>query len=142
MFSNTAEKCPLFGLKPDIENRIKEGSVKAYFNSNLLRIMEKQIVVQTPASQITLDNDFVFAMTGYHPDFELLQQIGISLGNDNYLTPRFEADTLQTNRPGIYLAGVVCGGMETSRFFIENSREHARAIFDHMEKNYDFRKDS
>jgi len=130
-----------YWVKPDIENRIKEGSIKAYFNSSVQRIMEQQVVVQTPSGQITLDNDFVFAMTGYHPDFELLRQIGISLGSDNHLTPCFDADTLQTNRPGIYLAGVVCGGMETSRFFIENSRQHARAISDHMEKNFTFRKD-
>jgi thioredoxin reductase (NADPH) len=131
-----------YWVKPDIENRIKEGSIKAYFNSNLLRILEQQIVVQTPAGQIILDNDFVFAMTGYHPDFELLQHIGISLTSDDYLAPHFDRETLQTNQPGIYLAGVVCGGMETSRFFIENSREHARVIFDHMEKYYSFSKNS
>ena len=130
-----------YWVKPDIENRIKEGSIKAYFNSNLLRIMEEQLVVQTPAGQIVLNNDFVFAMTGYHPDFDFLKRIGIGLNSDDSLTPRFDPDSLQTNRPGIYLAGVVCGGMETSRFFIENSREHARSIFDHMEKNYSFRKD-
>jgi bacillithiol disulfide reductase len=130
-----------YWVKPDIENRIKEGSIKAYFNSHLLRIMEEQIVLQTPAGQIVMDNDFVFAMTGYHPDFDLLKHIGIGLNPDDSFTPRFDPDSLQTNRPGIYLAGVVCGGMETSRFFIENSREHAHSIFDHMEKNYTFRKD-
>jgi thioredoxin reductase (NADPH) len=131
-----------YWVKPDIENRIKEGSIMAYFNSNLLRIMEEQIVVQTPAGQIVLDNDFVFAMTGYHPDFALLKQIGIVLNTGVSLAPQFDPDSLQTNRPGIYLAGVVCGGMETSRYFIENSREHARSIFDHMENNYSFQKDS
>jgi thioredoxin reductase (NADPH) len=106
---------------PDIENRIKKGSIKAFFNSNVQRILEIHVVMQTPSGQITLENDFVFAMNGYHPDFEFLRRIGISLASDDYLTPHFDPQTFLSNLPGIYLAGVVCGGMETSKFFIENS---------------------
>jgi thioredoxin reductase (NADPH) len=123
-----------YWVKPDIENRMKEGTIKAYFNSSVIKILKKQIVVQTPGSQIVLENDFVFAMTGYHPDFEFLQKTGIALQTEEPPTPLFDPQTFQTNRSGIYLAGVVCGGMDTSKYFIENSRQHAELIFDDIEK--------
>jgi len=123
-----------YWVKPDIENRIKEGHIKAYFNSSVKKILKKQIVVQTPGGQIILDNDFVFAMTGYHPDFEFLRKIGVVFQTEEPPTPLFDPQTYQTNRSGIYLAGVVCGGMDTSKYFIENSRQHAELIFNDIEK--------
>jgi thioredoxin reductase (NADPH) len=123
-----------YWVKPDIENRISEGSIKAYFNSTVETISEKSIKIKTPEKLITLENDFVFAMTGYHPDFDFLKKIGVQLESDQYLSPNHDTATFETNRPGLFLAGVVCGGMETSRLFIENSREHAIRIFDYLEK--------
>ena len=123
-----------YWVKPEIENRINEGSIKAYFNSTVQKISEKSIEIKTPVKLITLENDFVFAMTGYHPDFDFLKKIGVQLESDQYLSPNHDTETFETNRPGLFLAGVVCGGMETSRLFIENSREHAIKIFDYLQK--------
>ncbi|MEJ2052004.1 MAG: YpdA family putative bacillithiol disulfide reductase [Calditrichota bacterium] len=123
-----------YWVKPDIENRISEGSIKAYFNSTVQQINEESIRIKTPQKLITLENDFVFAMTGYHPDFDFLKRIGVQLESDQHLSPNHDADTFETNRSGLFLAGVVCGGMETSRLFIENSREHAIKIFDYLQK--------
>lgn len=122
-----------YWVRPDIENRINEGSIKAYFNSVVQRISEKRIEIKTSNGIITPENDFVFAMTGYHPDFNFLKKIGLNLSKDEYISPEFNPDTFETNKSGIFLAGVVCGGMETSRLFIENSREHALKIFDYLE---------
>lgn len=123
-----------YWVRPDIENRIKDNSVKAYFNSSVLQIGEKMVLLQTPGGEIDIPNDYVFAMTGYHPDFDFLQKIGLNLADDGWLSPSFNPETFETNRTGIFLAGVVCGGMETSKLFIENSREHALKIFNHLEK--------
>jgi len=123
-----------YWVKPDIENRIKEGSIKAYFNSTVEKIFEKNIEVITPNGKISLQNDFVFAMTGYHPDFAFLRKIGVQMMDDEFFSPIFNPDSYETDKKGIYLAGVVCCGMDTSKLFIENSREHAAFIFDHLEK--------
>ena len=117
-----------YWIKPDIDNRIKEGSIKAYFNSELKKITEKTVEIATPEGLVTLENDFVLAMTGYKPDFDFLAKIGIELDDDNCLRPAHSDDTYETNIPNLYLAGVVCGGMKTSRWFIENSREHAEVV--------------
>jgi thioredoxin reductase (NADPH) len=125
-----------YWVKPDIENRFKEGSIKAYFNSIVKKIEETFIDIKTPAGNKTIDNDYVFAMTGYHPDFKFLERIGIKLTKDDVIKPYYNQSTYETNLSGIYLAGVVCGGMETSKLFIENSREHAVKIFNHLQRNY------
>ncbi len=122
-----------YWVRPDIENRIKEGSIKAYFNSNLLSIREKEVDIKTPEEKITIENDFVFAMTGYHSDFTLLEKAGIKMKDDEDRIPEFDENTFETNVKGIYLAGVVCGGMDTRKLFIENSRFHAVKIFDDIE---------
>ena len=114
--------------KPDIENRISEGSVKALFRSNLLEIRLKEADIQTPEGRITIPNDYVIAMTGYQPDFDLLKSTGIRLSEDQIMCPAYDPQTMETNVAGIYLAGVVCGGMNTHEWFIENSREHAVQI--------------
>lgn len=117
-----------YWVKPDIENRIKEGSIKAYFNSTVMAIRENEVDVQTPAGMITLENDWVIAMTGYQPNLPFLQKIGIQLSNDEVKKPTYNEETHETNKKNIYLAGVLCGGMNTHRLFIENSREHAEKI--------------
>jgi len=121
-----------YWVKPDIENRIKEGSIKAFFNSRLLKIEEKSVEVQTPDGIITLQNDWVLAMTGYQPNLQFLEKTGIQLSNDTVRKPFYNEDTHETNIKNIYLAGVICGGMNTHRLFIENSREHAMKILENI----------
>ena len=119
-----------YWVKPDIENRIREGTIKAYFNSEVTAIRETEIDVKTPEGTITLENDFVLAMTGYHPDYRFLRHIGVAISDDEDRLPVFDMNTFESNRKGIFLAGVVCGGLNTSRWFIENAHEHAQKIFD------------
>ncbi|MES2375820.1 MAG: YpdA family putative bacillithiol disulfide reductase [Bacteroidota bacterium] len=118
-----------YWIRPDIINRIKEGSIKAYFNSNLEAIRETEVDIQTPESLITIPNDFVMAMTGYKPNFDQLKKWGLILSDDKFV-PQYNPDTMETNLPGLYLAGVVCGGLDTHLWFIENSRIHADMIVD------------
>jgi len=117
-----------YWVKPDIENRIKEGSIKAYFNSSVTGITETQIEVQTPEGSKTLDNDFVMAMTGYQPPFDFMKSVGIQFQSDEFHTPVYNEQTMETNVSNLYLAGVVCGGLKTNKWFIENSRDHAKLI--------------
>ncbi|NCI46652.1 YpdA family putative bacillithiol disulfide reductase [Sediminibacterium soli] len=121
-----------YWVRPDIINRIEEGSVKAYFHSMVREIREKEVVIQTPDGERTLQNDRVIAATGYQPDLSFLQKIGIRLSPDAIRTPLYNPDTHETNIPGIYLAGVICGGMNTHSLFIENSRDHAVKIMQHV----------
>lgn len=123
-----------YWVKPDIENRIKEGSIKAYFNSELIKIKENEVDIKTPEKIITIDNDFVLAMTGYHPDFDFIKRAGIKFNNDYLKVPYFDEVTFETNKKGLFLAGVVCCGMDTSKWFIENSRYHAKNVFNYLEK--------
>jgi len=124
-----------YWVRPDIENRIKEGSIKAYFHSSLQAIREREVDISTPNGNITIPNDFVIAMTGYQPNFELLQKAGIELSDDGIKMPSYNPLTMETNMPRIYLAGVVCGGMNTHVWFIENSRDHAEKIMAHVRSN-------
>ncbi|PWT70927.1 MAG: YpdA family putative bacillithiol disulfide reductase [Bacteroidetes bacterium] len=121
-----------YWVKPDIENRIKEGSIKAYFNSTIEKIREKEVDIRTPEGLVTIPNDYVLAMTGYQPNFEFLRMMGIQLSNDEKLAPNYDPETMQSNMKNIYLAGVVVGGMDTHIWFIENSREHADRIIRHI----------
>lgn len=124
-----------YWVKPDIENRIKEGSIRAFFNSKVVEIREDETDLETPIGKLTIKNDFVFAMTGYQPDFHFLKKSGINIiGSDENLQLDFNPGTFETNRKGIYVAGVVCGGMDTGKLFIENSMSHPSVIFDSMEK--------
>jgi len=118
-----------YWVRPDIINRIKEGSIKAYFNSNLRAVRESEVDIDTPDGTITIPNDFVMAMTGYKPNFTFLKKMGINLSEDKYI-PQYNPDTMETNMPGMYLAGVVVGGLDTHLWFIENSRIHADMIID------------
>jgi thioredoxin reductase (NADPH) len=119
-----------YWVKPDIENRIKEGSIKAYTHSSLLAIREGEVDIQTPDGIVTLSNDYVIALTGYQPNFEFLRKVGIQLSDDEKLQPFYDPATMETNVKNMYLAGVVCGGMNTHVWFIENSRIHATMIME------------
>jgi thioredoxin reductase (NADPH) len=116
-----------YWIKPDIENRIKDGEVKAFFDTNVLEITPDTVILETPNGSTTIPNDFVFAMTGYHPDFTFLERIGIRFDGPDRL-PVCNAETLESNVPGIYLAGVIVAGSRTSEIFIENGRFHGRQI--------------
>lgn len=124
-----------YWIKPNIENRIKEGSIPAFFNSNITEIKEGEITIETPNEKISFENDFVLAMTGYLPDFDFFKKIGMEFHDDEYETPIYDEETLETNVPNLYIAGVVNAGKHTSKFFIENTREHAAMILkDILEK--------
>jgi thioredoxin reductase (NADPH) len=116
-----------YWVRPDILNRLKEGSIKAYFNSSLKEIRKDEVDIQTPDGEVTIPNDFVMAMTGYRPDFAFLRKLGIRLTDDKFI-PHYNHQTMETNVKGLYLAGVVCGGLDTHLWFIENSRIHADMI--------------
>ncbi|MGA2086528.1 MAG: YpdA family putative bacillithiol disulfide reductase [Terracidiphilus sp.] len=116
-----------YWIKPDIENRIRNGEIKAYFGSNVVEITPDAVVVETPQERLTLKNDFVFAMTGYHPDFDFLEGLGLRFKGPDRL-PVCDAGTLESNVPGIYLAGVIVAGSRTNDIFIENGRFHGRQI--------------
>jgi thioredoxin reductase (NADPH) len=123
-----------YWVRPDIENRIQEGAVKAYFRSTVEAIREKDVDIRTPRGLVTLENAFVLAMTGYRPDFAFLKKIGIHVPDDGPRIPAHDAETQETDVKGLFLAGVVCGGLDTSRWYIENARVHAAGIFDHLER--------
>ena len=116
-----------YWIKPDIENRIKNGEVKAYFDSHVVEITPDTVVVSTPQGLETLKNDFVFAMTGYHPDFTFLESLGVRIEGPDKL-PVCNPETLESNVPGIYLAGVIVAGSRTNEIFIENGRFHGVQI--------------
>ncbi|MDO5616189.1 MAG: YpdA family putative bacillithiol disulfide reductase [Cruoricaptor ignavus] len=121
-----------YWVKPDIENRIAEGSIKAFFNSEILEIKERSVIYKNANGEISeIENDFVLAMTGYLPDFDFLKNSGIELSG-NAMNPVYNPETMETNIPNLYLAGVVCGGKDTHLWFIENSRIHAELIVKHI----------
>lgn len=118
--------------RPDIINRIEDGSIKAYFNATLTEITQNEVKIQTTDGPISLKNDFVLAMTGYQPPFEFMESIGMTFNDDEYRTPVYDEETMESNVPNLYLAGVVCGGLKTNKWFIENSRVHAAQIIAHL----------
>lgn len=118
-----------YWVRPDIDNRIAEGAITAYFNSRLVKIEETSVWVQSHLeAPFELANNFVLAMTGYRPDYDWLKKVGIAIETDSYQTPVHHPKTLETNLPNVYLAGVVCGGLKTNQWFIENARQHAKII--------------
>ncbi|WP_242132847.1 YpdA family putative bacillithiol disulfide reductase [Aestuariivivens marinum] len=123
-----------YWVRPDIINRIKEGSIDAYFNAEIIEIKPLEVIIKTPDGLKHLPNDFVVALTGYKPNFDLLEQVGVSLSNDGIKRPVYNKDTMESNVNGLYLAGVICGGMETHKWFIENSRIHAKLIANHLKQ--------
>ncbi|MBS3738038.1 YpdA family putative bacillithiol disulfide reductase [Mesohalobacter halotolerans] len=118
-----------YWVRPDIINRIEEGSIKAYFNSEITKIKKDTVDFKDENGKIQqLKNDYVLALTGYKPNFGFLKKLGIKLSNDKTKLPEYNKQTMETNVKGLYLAGVICGGMETHKWFIENSRIHAKMI--------------
>jgi thioredoxin reductase (NADPH) len=116
-----------YWILPDIENRIKAGEVEAYFNSRVTAIREDSVHLETPRGPKTLRNDFVFALTGYHPDFDFLASLGVRSDNEDRC-PECDPESLESNVPGLYLAGVIVAGSRTNEIFIENGRFHGRQI--------------
>ena len=121
-----------YWIKPDLENRIKEGSIRAYFNTTVEEVRPSSLVLRTEGRLVEIDNDWVLAMTGYRPDYRFLERLKLAIRDDPYRTPVYDETTFETSRPGIYLAGTVCGGLRTGRWFIENGRFHARQIARHI----------
>lgn len=116
-----------YWIRPNIENRIKEGSIQAYFNSTVKEILPKAVKLNTPDGEVTLENDFVLAMTGYQPDFVFLEKLGLEFQGKEKL-PIMDAETFESNLPSVYLAGVIQAGLNTSKLFIENTRHHGEVI--------------
>jgi len=122
-----------YWIRPDIENRIQAGDITAHFDTRIAEITPGEVVLSPKEGEaFKIANDFVLALTGYEPDFDFLRRIGIEIREDRYRSPAHDEETYESSRPGLYLAGVVVGGMCTNKWFIENSRDHARAIFEHM----------
>lgn len=122
-----------YWVKPDIENRIKESSIQAYFSSEITNIKENEVIIATPQGKLTIENDYVVALTGYRPNFEFLRSMGITLSEDKMI-PNYDDSTMESNTKGLYLAGVICGGTETHKWFIENSRIHSKLIVENIQK--------
>jgi len=123
-----------YWVRPDIVNRIQEGAIKAYFNSTVKEIREHEVDIQTPDGSVTIKNDWVIAMTGYQPNLDFLQGLGIHLSDDEVKKPTYDEASYETNIGNIFIAGVICGGMNTHRLFIENSREHAEKVIQTINK--------
>ena len=123
-----------YWIKPDIENRIKNHEIAAYFNTSIREITPDAILLDTPQGELRLKNDFVLAMTGYHPDFAFLRALGVELSQQPSSKPVVDTHTLESNVAGIYLAGVIIAGMNTNEIFIENGRYHGRQIAEDLRR--------
>ena len=123
-----------YWILPDINNRIKNGEVSAYFNSSVKSIAEDEVTLATPEGPLTLSNQFVFALTGYHPDFSFIEALGVKLDESNARCPMCDPASLESNVPGIYLAGVIVAGERTNEIFIENGRFHGRLIAEDLKR--------
>ena len=117
-----------YWVRPDIINRIESKEIKAYFNSEITEIKENTITIKSEGKSIELQNDFVLAMTGYQPNYSLLENLNVEILDDEFRTPSYDEKNMRTNIDGLYLAGVICGGLKTNKWFIENSRDHAERI--------------
>lgn len=124
-----------YWARPDIINRIEEGSIKAFFEAEIEHITPSEVHFKDPSGQHHIKNDFVLAMTGYEPNFEMLEQLGVNFQTDEFRTPVYNSEDMQSNVKGAYLAGVVCGGYKTNKWFIENSRIHATQVIKSISKN-------
>ncbi|NRB63695.1 MAG: YpdA family putative bacillithiol disulfide reductase [Saprospiraceae bacterium] len=119
-----------YWIRPNIENRIKEGSIEAYYHTVVKEIRPYEVVLVGPEGPFIIPNDFVLAMTGYQPNYKFLERLGIVWPEDDLKIPRHDQENLESNLPNVYLAGVVCGGMQTNRLFIENTRDHGHIIIE------------
>ncbi len=124
-----------YWARPDIVNRIEEGSIPTYFESLIKEIKPNSVLIETSKKTVEIPNDFVLAMTGYQPNFSLLESLGVAFQSDEYRTPKYNPITMESSQEGVYLAGVVCGGLKTNKWFIENSRVHAELIINSIVKS-------
>ena len=116
-------------------NRIESGEIIAHYESELIEIKEKTIIIKSSNGQKEIENDFVLAMTGYQPNYNILKKLGVKINNDEFKTPIFNERTMETNVGGVFIAGVICGGLKTNKWFIENSRDHSEKIISSILKN-------
>ena len=121
-----------YWIKPNIENRIKEGAIKAYFNTEVKEIKPQSVVLETPDGDIEIDNDFVLAMIGYTPDYSFFEHLGLPIEDEKQKRPIHDFDTLETPLKNVFVAGVINAGMNTSKLYIENTRVHADTIVDEL----------
>lgn len=121
-----------YWIRPNIENRIAEGSIPAYFQTQVREIRPREVLLEGPNGLFTIPNDWVLAMTGYQPNFPFLRSLGLDFQNGEACLPQYNLETLETHLPNVFLAGVVCGGNQTSKFFIENTRDHGEIIVDQL----------
>jgi thioredoxin reductase (NADPH) len=128
-----------YWVRPDIDNRIKEGSITCHFNSRVLQITPDTVEIRTPEGPKSIPNDFVMAMTGYQPPFHFMESLGIQFRDDADHTPVYDETTMETNVENLYLAGVDCGGLKTNKWFIENSRVHAEMIIEDLKRKFSVR---
>lgn len=124
-----------YWILPNIENRIKEGSIPAHFSSTIKEIREQEVILKTPNGEVTIANDYVLAMIGYQPDYSLLDQLGVDYDKNENMVPTFHPETLETNVEGVYVAGVLNAGLKTNSLFIENTRDHGTRIIDHLKQS-------
>lgn len=117
-----------YWIRPNIENRIKEGAIKAFFNTLVKEIRESEVLLDTPAGELTVQNDFVLAMTGYKPNYELFAALRLPVSEDENKVPIHNPETLESPLPNVYVAGVINAGLQTSKLFIENTRVHSGMI--------------
>ena len=121
-----------YWILPNIENRIKEGSIMAHFDTEVTAITEDTVTLRTPEETLEIPNDYILAMVGYIPDYTLLEQLRVNYKDNPDHVPTFDPDTCETNIEGVYLAGVLNGGKKTSSLFIENTRDHGQKIIEHI----------
>ena len=124
-----------YWVRPDIINRIENKEINVYFESEIREVKEKTIIIEERNNITEIKNDFVLAMTGYQPNYEILEKLGIKILDDEHKTPNYNDNTMETNVKGVYIAGVICGGLKTNKWFIENSREHSKKILSQIVSN-------
>ena len=127
-----------YWVRPDIINRIENKEINVFYESEIKEIKKKSIVINTPKDTKEIKNDFVLAMTGYQPNYEILEKLGVKILDDEFRTQYYDELTMETNIKGVFLAGVLCGGLKTNKWFIENSREHSKKILSKIIKDYSF----
>ena len=123
-----------YWVRPDIINRIESNEINVFYESEILKIKEKTIIIKTKKETKEIKNDFVLAMTGYQPNYNILENLGVEILSDEFKTPVYNGDTMETNVKGVFVAGVICGGLKTNKWFIENSREHSQKILSQIIK--------
>ena len=123
-----------YWVRPDIINRIENNEINVFYESIITEIKDKSIIINNIEGSIEVDNDFVLAMTGYQPNYEILENLGVEILKDEFKTPFFNEETMETNVEGVFLAGVICGGLKTNKWFIENSRDHSEKIISQITK--------